>query len=512
MADLIERILIGYGSESGNARALAISLGEQGALQPFRPQVMELNDVLQEQPGERDVLLIVSSSFGDGEPPANAERFLEQLDHYSSVDTLCYAIFGLGDTAYPRFCGFSKLLDSTLAARGARAIINRVDADANYQGFFSNWLSVVEKVLHGDEQAGRDLLLQVTAYGEDNAFSARVLERRRLNIDAPYAWHVRLSIADSGIRYRAGDTLYLQPENDPALLSQLAAWFDCADAAEALRDKELRQISKTVLRELARLSANDELKGMLKISQRKALEAYLYGADLLDVLTDFCTPEVVSLEALAGILSPCMPRAYSIVSCADEQRVDLCVREVCYERGGRRRKGVATGWLLGEHQQMRIFSRANPGFWLPPDISTPVLMIGTGTGIAPLLALLCEQATLETSRETCLIFGEKHREGDFLYQDELESLCERGVLGKMFTAFSRDSASKYYVQHAILEQAEYIGDMLRRGAHIYLCGNRQHLESAVEEALTEVCTREGLTAERLWSTLTQQGRLHLELY
>lgn len=512
MADLIERILIGYGSESGNARALATRLGEQGFLQPYRPQVMELNDLLQAQPGERDLLLILTSSFGDGEPPANAEHFLAQLDLFSAADSLRYAIFGLGDTAYPRFCGFSKQLDTALTARRACAMINRVDADASYDNFFARWLPVLEQVLQGNEQAGRDLLLQVTAYGEDNAFAAPVLERRRLNACAPYAWHVRLNIAGSGMLYRAGDTLYLQPENDPTLLAQLATWFGRADAVDALRGKELRQLSKTVLRELARLSGNDELKGMLKISQRKVLEACLYGADLLDVLEDFCSPASVPLEALAEILSPCLPRAYSIASCANDQLVDLCVREVCYERGGRQRNGVATGWLLGDHNPMRVFSRANPGFWLPAETDYPVLMIGTGTGIAPLIALLREQAFTGTARETCLIFGEKRRDGDFLYRDELESLCDNGVLSKLITAFSRDSASKYYVQHAIAENAEYIGEMLRRGAHVYICGNRQHLESAVEQALTAVCTRAGLAADNLWPTLTQEGRLHLELY
>ncbi|WP_439040406.1 flavodoxin domain-containing protein [Serratia bockelmannii] len=79
MADIIERILIGYGSESGNARALAMRLGEQSSLQPYRPMVKELNAIQPADVGERDILLIVSSSFGDGEPPANAERFSDAL-------------------------------------------------------------------------------------------------------------------------------------------------------------------------------------------------------------------------------------------------------------------------------------------------------------------------------------------------------------------------------------------------------------------------------------------------
>lgn len=513
MADLIERIVIGYGSESGNARALALRLGEQPFLQPFAPQVLELNHLFQAEPRSGDLLLIVSSSFGDGEPPANAEQFIDQLQHYAGDGGLRYAIFGLGDTAYPNFCGFTKTLDAALAERGAYGVINRVDADAAFEGFFSQWLAVLEKVLNGDEEAGRDLHLQVTAWSEDNAFAAPIIERRRLSAEAPCAWHIRLNIAGSGIHYRAGDTLYLQPENDADLLAAIGTWLGRSDAAEALRRRELRQISKTTLRELAKLSGSDELKALLKISQRKTLEAYLYGADLLDVLEDFCTPQSVTLDALLELLPGCLPRAYSIASRPDTEIVDLCVREVCYERRNRARKGVATGWLLGDNGAMRIFSRANPGFWLPKDERAPLLLIGTGTGIAPLIGLLREQAMESaTTRETCLIFGEKRREGDFLYRGELEELEQQGTIGQLITAFSRDGAGKYYVQDAIADNAEHISAMLQRGAHVYLCGNKQHLEGAVENALTAVCGLAGQAEETLWQQLAQQGRLHLELY
>jgi len=516
MTDLIERILIGYGSESGNARALALRLGEQPFLQPFAPQVIELNQLIQAEPRRGDLLLIVSSSFGDGEPPANAEQFAEAIEHYAAIDGLRYAIFGLGDTAYPRFCGFTKQLDEVLTRRGARPVINRVDADASFDSFFTLWLPVLEKVLAGDEQAGRDLCLQVTAWGEDNAFAAPIVERRLLSARAPYAWHVRLNIAGSGIHYRAGDTLYLQPENDEQLLSALAAWLGRTDAVEALRHRELRQIGKSLLRDLAKLSGSDTLKGMLKISQRKVLEEYLYGADLLDVLEEFCTPESVTLEALLERVPACLPRAYSIASCPDTEIVDLCVREVIYTRRGRQRSGTATGWLLNTSAPVRVFSRANPGFWLPKAPDAPMLLIGTGTGIAPLIGLLREQATQAgPQRETCLIFGEKHRKEDFLYRTELEARVENGTPGTLFTAFSRDGDRKYYVQDAIAEHGEYLSSLLRRGAHVYLCGNKQHLERAVQDALTAVYSAEEsdpVQAESLWAMLAEQGRLHLELY
>lgn len=431
--------------------------------------------------------------------------FFEALSHTQNLAQLHYAIFGLGDTAYPRFCGFTQSLDAGLSERGAQAIVNRVDADVNFESFFATWSAVVEQVISGDWQAGRDLHLRVTAYGEDNAFAAGLLERRSLSARAPYAWHLRLDIAGSGIGYRAGDTLYLLPENDEALLLRLAAWLGRPEAKEALRQRELRQISKAVLRELAQLADSEDLQGMLKIRQRKALEAYLYGADLLDVLQEFCTPQSVTLEDLLSLLPACLPRAYSIASASREDSLDLCVREVRYERNGRARSGTATGWLLDHPGPFRVFCRANPSFYLPSDPEIPVLFIGTG--IAPLIGLLREMAIGGEQRETALIFGEKRRDEDFLYREELESLCEDGVLNRLITAFSRYGATKYYVQHAIEEHADYVRELVLKGAHVYLCGNRQYLEHAVATALEKACR-----TENLCQTLIEQQRLHLELY
>ena len=229
------------------------------------------------------------------------------------------------------------------------------------------------------------------------------------------------------------------------------------------------------------------------------------------MLQDHCPPGSVSLTQLLELLSPCLPRAYSVASAGNDTFVDLCVREVSYLRGDRLRSGVATGWLLHQHA-VKIFVRSNPAGWLPEDAAAPLLLIGTGTGIAPLIGLIREMAASGQQRETVLIFGDKRREEDFLYREELESQLASGVLSSLLTAFSRDGDSKYYVQHAIADHAEPLAGLLQRGAHLYLCGNRQHLESAVQTALDAVAGHAGWAEGALWPQLIQQGRLHLELY
>ncbi len=502
----IGRLLVGFASESGNARALAQRLGADPDLQPHSPQVLAFDQIDVASLGHGDVLLAISSSFGDGEPPANGEQFFDSLRQAAELPGLRYAVFGLGDTGYPSFCGFTKALDTALSERKAIPLLHRVDADLGYEQFFQQWRPVLGQVLQGDVAAGQDLRLQVTAYGEDNAFAAPILERRRLNSQGPAAWHLQLDIAGSGMAYRAGDTLHVVPENDPSLLQALATWYGDPAAVAALQDRELRLPSKSVLRELARLSGSEVLKNLLKVSQKRELEAYLHGLDVLDLLQDHATPDSVPLEKLCSLLSPRLPRAYSIASHPGDDQVSLCVREVRYTLRGRERFGTATGSLLHGGGHARVYCRSNPGFHLPDAADAPLLMVGTGTGIAPLMGLMQELQAGACTRDVHLVFGEKHREHDYLYREQLQAWQSGGLLAGLHTAFSRDGTEKLYVQHVLQQRANAVRDLLARGGHLYLCGNKRHLEGAVREAI------DAIGGQGQWDALRNEGRTHCELY
>lgn len=506
------RVLVAYGSESGTARSLAARLAAHPALAAHAPQLRALNDVDPGALGPGDLLLVLSSSFGDGEPPANAERFHETLRSVPSLHGLRYAIFGLGDTGYPRFCGFTRELDTLLGERGAQPILSRVDADAGHEAFFARWLPVLAEVLAGNTAAAEGLHLQVTAYAQDNAFAAEVLECRRLNQGGAGAWHVRLDLRGSGMRYQAGDTLYVLPHNDPLLLQGLADWYGEPEASALLADRELRLLGRPVLRDIARLSGNDGLKALLRTSQKAALDAALQGSDVLDVLQAYASPQTIPLQRLVALLPACLPRAYSIASHGSDDHVELCVREVRYQHRGRERRGAATATLL-DAAQVRVYCRSNPGFHLPHDDTAPLLLIGTGTGIAPLRGLL-QALHAGPRRETHLMFGEKHRAHDYLYREELEHWQACGTLASLRTAFSRDGMQKHYVQHVMRDDAEGVRSLLRRGAHLYVCGNKAHLDGALREAVDGLCGDGGDAAEvsLSWQGLQAQGRLHCELY
>ena len=516
MPETIDRIVIGYGSESGNARGLVQRLLHLPFLQPFELAVQDLNELMLDTLTPRDRLIIVSSSFGDGDPPANAEYFIERIANTPTLHNVRYGIFGLGDTAYPTFCGFTKAIDAALLAGNAVPFINRVDADTDFEAFFGTWCAAFGAVMQGDLRAGTTLHLQVKAYGEHAAYPARVITRTRLNQSPPFAFHVRLNIEGSGIKYRAGDNLYVLAPNETRLLDHIARWFDNKDVNALLENSELRQVSKSTLREIAKATQNADLKGLLKVSQRNALEGYLYGKDILDILVDFCDPHSFTPEDLALWLPKLLPRAYSIASHDNANYVDVCFREISYSLSERDRKGTATGFLTSENPLVKVFARSNPRFHLPKGVDHPLVLVGTGTGIAPLMAILEQLEQEDRTPQTCLVFGDRRRASDFLYEQKIDLWKEKGVLNEVLTAFSRDGEKRYYVQDAIIEHGAYIWGLLSEGAHLYLCGNKSNLERSINQALASVAITFGhLTEEaaRLFvDDLEASNRLHKELY
>ncbi len=520
---MFSNVVIGFASESGNSERLARQLCTLPffGCQPAAPVM--LDDVDLDSLRSDDLLLIISSTFGDGEAPGNAEVFQQKLQDNTEVADFQYGVFALGDVAYPSFCQFGQWLDSTLQGKGAKRLINRVDADIDYPYFFSQWQACVERILFGEQAHGLDLHLKVTAYSESNPHRASLINSQRLDSGDTPVYHITLDISGSGMHYRAGDLLYLKAEDDRSLAQEIYAWFgvDCENSL--LLGKELRALNKSVLRSIATAAGNSTLKERLKNKNKAALAEYLYGRDLLDVLRDCATADCISLERLAEGLSQRSPRAYSIASCGveeggSEDKLSLCVRDVSYELFDRNHHGAASHALCQAKAgaQFSVFARSNPDFHLDLQSGSPIIMIGAGTGIAPYLGFLSALETSAIERETVLIFGEKTQRDDFLYEDKLQHWLDTGTLNHLLTAFSRDQVHKHYVQHALLAAGEKISKLIDAGAHIYVCGSKQNLNTTIDNALLAILSEHGkLSADEAAAKLTQlsdEKRLHKDLY
>jgi sulfite reductase (NADPH) flavoprotein alpha-component len=164
------------------------------------------------------------------------------------------------------------------------------------------------------------------------------------------------------------------------------------------------------------------------------------------------------------------------------------VRVVLYDAHGRHRQGVCSS-LLGHRApvggRLPVFLEKNDKFRLPVDTNLPVIMIGPGTGIAPFRAFLEEREARGHKGDNWLVFGDQRAASDYLYKDQFEGMEKSGLLTKLQTAFSRDQATKIYVQDRLREASDELFAWLERGAHFYVCGDASRMAKDVEQVLLE---------------------------
>ena len=323
--------------------------------------------------------------------------------------------------------------------------------------------------------------------------------------------HAVIDLSGSGITYKPGDSLGIYPQNDPGLVAALVSVVGADPETSISPDGGVTVSLREALTHWYDITApSDEFLELLAGNATDAGEASalrnlaaegLDGSplDVYDILRDHpsARPDVQTLVASLGRLRP---RLYSIASsqAAHPDEVHLTVGVVRYEAGGRDRKGVASTFI-GERaagQEVPIYLQPAKDFGVPDDDTTPVIMVGPGTGIAPFRAFLEERQARAASGGAWLFFGNPHSESDFLYREQLEALLEDGTLTRLDTAFSRDGAGKVYVQDRIRENGAELWSWLEAGACFYVCGDAEHMAPAVDQALRDViCEHGGLDAE-----------------
>jgi sulfite reductase (NADPH) flavoprotein alpha-component len=322
--------------------------------------------------------------------------------------------------------------------------------------------------------------------------------------------HFEIDLGDSGLAYEPGDSLAILPQNDPVLVEELIAHLGAdggevvtnADKVETtlrqalLKDCVITTVDNKLLRALAERAPAPELAALLEPDRKKDLADFLWGREVIDLL--LAHPQVRFEPAeLVALLKKLQIRLYSISSSlrACPRQVHLTVATVEYTSHGRRRKGVASTWLaqrIDEGTPIPCFINPGKGFRLPsPEDETPVLMIGPGTGIAPFRAFVQERRVTGARGRAWLFFGEQRRASDFFYEHEWEAALADGSLTRLTTAFSRDQAEKFYVQHAMKQQAADIYAWLEEGAIVYVCGDASRMAADVDRALHEIVASEG---------------------
>jgi sulfite reductase (NADPH) flavoprotein alpha-component len=365
----------------------------------------------------------------------------------------------------------------------------------------------------------------------DDPVEAIFVSRTRLNKPGSNkeTWHIEFDLVGSGLDYKVGDAFGLYSRNDPALADAVIAALD-APPDFPIGGRRLREV---LIDGVALSPAPDMLFQLFSYitggDRRKKAKALAAGEDpdgdaaTLDVLAavEKFSPVRPDPEAFIEALDPLQPRLYSISSSpkVHGSRVALTVDAVRYDIGKRTRLGVASTFLAGRVEpgdKLRVYVQKAEAFGLPADPSTPVIMIGPGTGIAPFRAFLYERMATKASGKNCLFFGHQRRDYDFFYEDELAGMKAAGVLTHLYLAWSRDDAEKFYVQDRMLQVGRELWGWIAEGAHIYVCGDAQRMAKDVERALIDIVAMHGARpaneAVAFVNELKKSGRYQQDVY
>ncbi|WP_214455256.1 assimilatory sulfite reductase (NADPH) flavoprotein subunit [Aeromonas dhakensis] len=529
-----------YGSQTGNAKGVASAIKAQAEARGLPVTLTSMADYKPKQLKKETHLLVVVSTYGEGEPPESAVDLYEQLKKgkVGKLEGLKFAVLGLGDSSYEFFCQTGKDFDSLLTKAGADRVHELASLDVDYQDAAKAWgeqaLNAIAATLSAGP-AGSSVASAVqqavghSQYSKENPFPARLSVNQKITgrDSTKDIRHIEISLEESGIRYQPGDALGIWFDNDADLVGEVLALADLsgdeATARGSLREVLSRELELTRLHGgfitgLAEISDNAALKDLA--GDKAQVNALVASAQVVDVLKRF--PTALAAEQLIGLLRPLTPRLYSIASSQSEveEEVHLTVGVVRYPQDdGTVRSGAASSYLadrLPEDAEVRVFVEHNDNFRLPANPDTPVIMVGPGTGIAPFRAFLQEREAQGADGKNWLFFGNPHFTQDFLYQVEWQRYVKSGLLSKISLAFSRDQANKIYVQDRLREAGLELYQWLEAGAHFYVCGDANHMAKDVQEALLDVIAEHGQKsreeAEEYLSELRRAKRYQRDVY
>ena len=525
-----------YATETGNSRQVAQQLVNNAETAGQRARLHDLRDTRPKVLKNIQNAVFVLATHGIGEPAEGSEAFFEYWLSAKAPQLagLNYSVLALGDSSYADFCEIGRLFDARLSELGATPVIDRVDCDLDFEAAANEWTRQV--LQHARDTAVPSNTPRVAhlsavpaapAHSKQHPYRAEILTRQAITGrgSSKDVRHVELDVEDSGLVYQPGDSLGVMPTNPEQVVDALldAIEIDGNEVvsidgdSRSVRDiltsgREITALSRPVLDVVA--DSHPELQRIL--ADREQFAGYLATRQLIDLIEEY--PLDWRAQQLVDSLRKLAPRSYSIASSQDAvpDEAHLAVAIVNYEAFGREHWGTASNFLAGDSSHAAIFIEPNENFRLPTDGDVPIIMVGAGTGVAPYRAFVQHRREHGHDGKNWLIFGDRNVSSDFLYQLEWLRYRKDGLLTQLDVAFSRDQSAKEYVQDRLRENGSQVYSWLEEGAHLYVCGDANHMAGDVHEALQSILQQHGgLNDEQVHeyiSALKQQQRYQRDVY
>ncbi|KAI0288475.1 riboflavin synthase domain-like protein [Russula brevipes] len=535
-----------YATETGNAQDYAGRVAHHLRKAHFRSRVFDVDNYPLSEIVSESVIIFMVSTSGTGKEPRTMTPMWRSLLRsdlpHDFFEDLQYAVFGIGDSSYEKFCWPAKKLSRRLEYLGATAICPRAEGDTQHtlgtDGAFEPWVSSLTDALlrlyplppnlsplpPEELPTPRVTLLPATSeelrdepdplLGDSRYHAFQLVRNERITADDWYqdVRHFEFRCQDD-IAYDPGDVAVIHPEAFPVDVDSFLTRMGWSGAADdpiriqpVFEDQSLPSHLPQVSTLRVLFTRHLDIHAIPKRSFFRLLKHFAADAREREKLEEFSSPDgaeelheyttgcAARSAKFSASFAPCVcrvtisstssrprPREFSIASAslAHPHEVHLCVAIVNYKtklKARRRGIGITKGLLA-----------------LPQDLSTPVICIGPGTGVAPARAVLEARVHLG-GRDNTLYFGHRASEKDAHYSREWTMLAESGNLTYRVAA-SRDGPQgtrRVYVHDLIRQDAKRIWRLVHdRGAWVYISGSSNKMPAGVRAALADIAREEG---------------------
>lgn len=541
-------VRVWYGSNAGTGKEYARQIAARATRLGYTPETKSLDEAVDAMSAD-GLNVIVTASY-EGQPPNNARTFVDWVSGLPAghLDGARFAVFGCGNTDWARtYQRVPTLVDAELARVGATRVTPRGvgNARGDLAGSFAEWhdnLWAAAGETFGLEPTsstvdGEPVTVEVSGssrgslLGEPDVAYGTVVENRELvTMTSPHAAskrHLEISLPE-GQNYRTGDYLAVLPRNPAPAVSRVLARFDVAHDATLKfgRNVELAHLpvdtpvtagdlfagyvelaAPATRRQVSRLAAatqcppEQETLRQLASDPEYAEQIVAKRLSVLDLLEQY--PSInLPLADFVAMLPPLRSRQYSISSSPlrDPKVAALTVAHVHSPAwsGNGTYEGVASTYLAQARPGTRIpvVVQQSPVAFAPPiDLTTPMIMVCAGSGIAPFRGFMQDRALRAaqdgvTLGPALLFFGCRDAATDKLYADELAAWQRDGVVD-VRTTYSRapehgPEGPLRYVQDRVWADRADVVKLWCEGATVFVCGDGEKMAPAVRETMERI--------------------------